>query len=841
MSKLKGINNITSNESPYKLFSSGNNITKAEIKPYSKSTSTPHNFIPNKNKKNLSILSRPFSSKTNDDQEVSSISKKLKSMTLSNESYTNYINYYSSLTQDYTFKTPRVSSYPLRKNQKYLPITSQNFGSSSTSTGGQDSFFLNFMKETEQNSNKFIETKPYGFKYGNTKIRIDIKRAKSAYPTINPKDFQNLCETNIFESELLNQIGLKNIDMYNSLHEKNKNFEFFNNYLEIFNEINDLFNYDNSYKNIKFHAKTSIIKKTVNFQLEIYSLCFKFYLLGNKEKPQKLYFPFKLLPLFYLLDFQLFKVFLSEILYYDEKNKCLAYIQNNLLLNNIKKYYNFISNTINKDTKYKSFMTYNKNELLFYLIYDWIISNKNNEEYKCYKLKITLPKIKFYIDTYNIKIIKHLNKHIIANIIINDFREWEKFILFDLFSNKRFKIITNLIMLNKQNVIKENKIYLNRDPNKHLLTNKRFEFFITENGDNFSNFYIFVPYIILVIYGERKKRYQKINLSWNESKNLVKFKQHWGIINTLLKCMFIDTATNEIFFKLNLLDNIDNDLYKVIIQENSNSKLNSILAKKNNHNIFYGKKNSSKNNLIHIKEKDKDKDKNKTKYKTNNLEISLLECSFKKINISDTQLESKYYKIPENFMKCIFSIKKEKDLFNSNFNDISIIGKCIGECSNNIINAPEENIIDEEEFMKKRAKDNPSINRSLFRISDKTQSDKSPRVSPAITNKLPQKKFNRFKTFKIMPNGQKSNNDGKMLDRIDEKPKKLTRTEIKSDKHVDEIFNLKINEEYAFGLQNSKIYNKAISIKNVKDLNKCRIKTEYNEKDEYKITATNKY
>ena len=92
-----------------------------------------------------------------------------------------------------------------------------------------------------------------------------------------------------------------------------------------------------------------------------------------------------------------------------------------------------------------------------------------------------------------------------------------------------------------------------------------------------------------------------------------------------------------------------------------------------------------------------------------------------------------------------------------------------------------------------------------------------------------------------MPNGQKNNNDCKMLDKIEEKPKKLRRTEIKSDKHVDEIFNLKINEEYAFGLRNSKNYNKAITIKNVKDLNKNRIKTEYNEKEEYNETATNKY
>ena len=831
------ISNYSSNESPYKLFSSGNNKTRTELNSFSNSFINPHYCVSkNKNKKNLYIQQRPLTSKTKDDIEVSLISKNLKSMTLSNESYTQYINYYSNLTQDYTFKTPRISSYPLRKNEKYLPITSQNFGSSSTSTAGQDSIFLNFLKETKENTkNKIVETKPYGYKYGETKIRIERKRAKSAYPTINPKEFQNLCETNIYESDLLNQIGLKNIDMYNSLYEKNKNFKFFSSYLENFNEIDDLFDSENLFKSIKFHARTSIIKKTINFKLEIYSLCLKVYLLGNKAKPQKLYFPFKLLPLFYLLDFQLFKIFLSEIIYYDNKNNCLTYIPNDLLLNKIKKYYNFISNTMINDKKYLTFITYNKNELLFYNIYDWIVANKNNEEYKCYKLKITLPKIKFYIDTYNIKIKKHLNKHIIANIIINHFKNWEKYILFDLFSNKKFKHITNLIMLNKQNEIKTNKIYLNIDPNRHSFTNKKLEFFITQTGENFSNFYIFVSYIIFVFFFYKKKRYQKINLSWNESKNIVKFKQHWGIINTLLKCMFMDTTTNEIFFKLDLLDNINNDLYKVIIKENSNSKLNSVLAMKNNNG--HGKKNSSKNNLIHISQKDKDKDKNKTKYKSNNIEISILECSFKKINIFDTQLESKYYKIPEKFLKCIFSIKEEKDLFNSNFNDISIIGKCIGECSHDIINSQEENIINEEQIMKKKSKDS-TFNKSILKFNDKS-SERSPHVSPVINNKLPNTKFNRFKTFKISPFGEKTNYTGKMLNKIDEKPKK-TRPDRKSEKKIDQLFNIKFNEEYVFGNRINET-KRAITIKNVHDLNRNRIKADYSGRDNFKKTVTNKY
>ena len=56
----------------------------------------------------------------------------------------------------------------------------------------------------------------------------------------------------------------------------------------------------------------------MEFNLNIYSLCFKFFTLSdnksNKKESQKLYFPFTLMPLFYLLDFTSFKVFLSEII-----------------------------------------------------------------------------------------------------------------------------------------------------------------------------------------------------------------------------------------------------------------------------------------------------------------------------------------------------------------------------------------------------------------------------------------------------------------------------------------------------------------------------------------------
>ena len=823
-SKLNSINNYNSNESPYKIFSSEGNYN-TDINPYSKSSKNSQNYLPkikDKNKLNYSSTTRPFSSETKDDREVSSISKKLKSMTLSNSLYTSYINFYCNITQDYTFKKPRITNYPLRKNEKYLPIKSQQNSIISPSIkGNQDSIFMNLIKDTDSNSKKEIEKKSYGFKYGKTKIRI---RPKSAFATINPKDFQNLCETNIFESELLNQIGLKNIDIYNNIEEKNKNFKYFNNYLEEFNNINinNIFNNNNYYKSISFEAKTAIIKKTINFKLDIYTLCLKFYLLGNKAKPQKLFFPFKLLPLFYLLDFQIFKLFLSEIIFYDNKNNCFSFIQNDLLVKKIQIYYNFVSNTIKNDPKYLNFITYNKKELCFYLIYDWVVSNKDN--FNCYKLKINLPKIKFYIDEYKIKIIKHLNKHIVANLIKNNFSNWEKFILFDLFCNKRFKRITNLIMVNKQNSIKSNKIFLNKDPNKDPIHNKKYEFYLTESGKYFSNFYIFMPYIILALYGKKKNKYKKIILTWKESKNILKFGQYWGIINTLLKCMFIDSRTNEIFFKLDLLDNIENSLYKIIIQENPNIRLSLAISNKNRniHNMLTGSKNSSKTNMISTKEREKDK--TKTKYKANNFEISLLECSFKKLNITENGIETKYYKIPKLFHDSIYKLKYEKDLFNKNFDDISILGKVIGECSEDIINALEENIQNEELLMKKKAKD-PSFNKSVVKSTEKIVNERlNVNKSKINTN------FNKLKSFKITSKISHSFMKARMEDKkdinkkpsitigmnpIEEKPVPKRKFEI----HHSQKFNIRYSTEFnAFrGTQ------RKVSITNVNELNKDRI------------------
>ena len=230
------------------------------------------------------------------------------------------------------------------------------------------------------------------------------------------------------------------------------------------------------------------------------------------------------MPFFYLLDFTSFKVFISEIITFNQSNNGFEYIKENLLKKKLKKYINFISNSSENNPQFINNITYNKKEYLFSFIYDWIVTNdsqkeekseinknkkesdKPNNNYKCFKLKITLPKIKFSIVNLNIKIIRYLNKHMIAKLLKNKFKNWEKFIFFDMFSLKKFKLLNNLIFLNKPDKFQNQKIHLNKVFNIH---NKNYEFFLTQIGDDYSFYYTFVPYIILVLFGEKRKKFPK--------------------------------------------------------------------------------------------------------------------------------------------------------------------------------------------------------------------------------------------------------------------------------------------------------------------------------------------
>ena len=80
-------------------------------------------------------------------------------------------------------------------------------------------------------------------------------------------------------------------------------------------------------------------------------------------------------------------------------------------------------------------------------------------------------------------------------------------------------------------------------------------------------------------------------------------------------------------------------------------------------------------------------------------EIKILNCTFDLIDITSTDLEEKYYIIPQNILNAIFMSKDENEIINMNCTEISLMGKCIWENSKLILSPEEDNNISDEQKM----------------------------------------------------------------------------------------------------------------------------------------------
>ena len=809
--KSKIIKQFSLKKNPYLLFSNEKNLHTLRNSFFNIPKSSTYRNTYNKNDRKLTTYNRPNSA-------LLPVSKSLKSITLSSQIYSNYIGYYSNLTQIHSFKNPRFDQYPLRKNKDFLaikfrPSTARESNNKKLSLldNKTNSEIKNNIKE-DKTAKKPVEKKLLNFKYNVIKSRNDRLNTYNSYKT--GKDFGELCDINLFESKFLKQIGLKKVDMNNLFEEKQKNFNFFFEYIQRFDHLKNIFKEDNYHRNTKFSGKTSIKKENMEFKLDIYSLCLKFFSLGNnKEKEsQRLYFPFILMPLFYLLDFTSFKVLLSEIIIFNKTKSCFEYIKENLLINILIKYINYISNSLKNKNGYINNITYNKKETVYPLIFDWIVTasslNEDDEEntniksnsrnnYRCFKLKIVLPKIKFVVDNLNIKINKFLNKHIIANLLKNKFKKWELYIFFDLFTTKRFKIITNLIMLNKYYEIGLKKIKLNKN---YKVQNKDYEFFLTHIEDNYSKYYTFIPFIILIVFGKKNKKFQKINLNMKESINLVKFGKKWGMINTLFKCMFFDKTKDKIFFKFELLEDSDNELYKAITKRNNQN--NNYLKTEN----LNDKINSNDiNDIINEKEKNKIP----IKYKDKMYEILLLDFTLQKIIITPKDSENKYYTIPQNILNGIFTKKDVNKIFNTSYTDISLVAKYIGENCNLILTAKESDNIAEEKKMIEEADIENEKSANEMNNSEESENQEN-KIS------IEQNSLNVLQNFEII----QRNNTAK----IEVKKEIKKEIKIESGKSIKN-YEKKYSSKYVFpkGLYLGRSEKKRVSIANKNELNQNRL------------------
>ena len=517
--------------------------------------------------------------------------------------------------------------------------------------------FNNFSNMNINEEETTIKEMPYGFKYKDTRIIYDKSKMNKIKSTVFP------FEENNEYNNITDIPGLKNIKekfgktFYKVLNrkkeeEKNETFKFFfegdfleknKNLLkkakkrefilkneEAINYLNDLydickgiekFNGRDFRREMKYNLKKYYYKEDLSFVINMESLCLKFYkqneLNNNKNiKPQKLFLPFTYLLFFYLLDFETFKVFLSEILIYNEEKREMEINQKEIrnILIKYKKYIQFNlgpfftkdkKNKIDNYEKYEK-ITYNCNERNFLKIYDWIIhinSNKDNEnlfqfqENKniIYKVKIILPIIKFNLSTRKIRVKKYIHKNIIINLLKTSLANWEEKILCDLFFNKRFRYIMNSLLSQKHMYFHSKniqKIFIDKiDYNQDILNKYKYEFFITDAIKEHSRYLYISSYEILLFYGRENDKFnynKHINLK--DSININKFRIYWGYINTIMKCIHIDKNERKAYFDFNILENSPTKFFKLKVDQklelNTTDK-NTLENIKNFYNLGY--------------------------------------------------------------------------------------------------------------------------------------------------------------------------------------------------------------------------------------------------------------
>ena len=594
--------------------------------------------------------------------------KELKKVTLSSQSYSQYMKINKKIIRQFAFKEKKQRVYSSlgdlkgRRNQiqknmdKILPNLTykksdihefikerKNINHYNSERNKDinikivDNDSLDDIDSNEENENNNIEEMPYGFKYKNTRIILDKDKLGPIKSAIFPED-NNININNINDDEFNNITNLKEIKREKSEkektekekiyilknilkkkeEEKNNTFKFFfdGDFLEKnikllkkknktefvlkYEESNDYLAelYDICKNMEKFNGKDFSRKMIYNiknnnhteefyYELTLNSLCLKFIEQNKnknldeniKEKSHKVFLPFTYLLFFYLLDFETFKIFLSEIIIYNEKKGEMEINQKEIrnILIKYKKYSQFILGPYfnpgkNKDINNIEFYqraSYNWNERNFLKIYDWIvqINSGKNDGYNIqdennniiYKVKIILPMIKFKLITKKVVIKKLIHKNIIAKLLKNGLKKWEEKILCELFLNKKFRYIINgIFSKNYQNThpFNKRKIYIDKiDYNNNILNRYKYEFFITEARRQYSQYLYISSYEILFFYGRNKTKFNVDKyMSIKDSINLNKYSLYWGYMNTIMKCLYIDNRNKKVLFDFNILE-----------------------------------------------------------------------------------------------------------------------------------------------------------------------------------------------------------------------------------------------------------------------------------------------
>ena len=587
------------------------------------------------------VFPRIFSgkkTKTSEEHTVSSLDKKVKGISLSVQTYNRYMVNYQNL-----LKFPTNHYYSTERLKNFIPFTMLN----NTNLNKKNNFYLSL--------NDF-RTSPLNIKGGNNKMLYQKKKFVSQtnygikdiwkfndtgkYQMSDNEVFKYFIEgTFLTQPQKLKYVNIDEKKLHPHLLDKN-DFDFYSTYLENLHK-NENFT-DNKTKEYEMCLSN---KNKSKFVLEIRSICFCFEEIDidnannidiNKEKKkniQKIYLPFKYLPLFFLFTYNSLKVFISEIISFQIETNQFKIIVNDKLEQIVKKYSQYCQNKINlytleKNEEILKDIIYYENEFHFNYIFPWIIYDNRYTDIKTklFQFKIILPTMTFLANDSGIKFQKFTNKWIIFELIKSNFKSWDRYLLYNLFMIKKFRKTISYIINKKRNHISyeyTTKIVGALIDSK-IDKKNNFDFFISKVLQGQNHYYFFTPFKATISskYHNKYDLNDSISPQLSDSRKIYKLAKHFGLTGTFNKCMYYNKLTKKYYFTFKFLKDITKD-YILSLKENSICLLNK-------------------------------KYKQVFKYNCTEYHLIIRECLLceKIINI-DNYSELKYYKIPDNLFHSI--------------------------------------------------------------------------------------------------------------------------------------------------------------------------------------------
>ena len=477
--------------------------------------------------------------------------KKSKKLILDTVKYFNYSTFYNKLTMKHTFKIPEVADYPIQTNETIIPIHKNkkrniNLGRKLVLSDQINESFAKKIKDDFNNNFPIIE-----------KNAINSKTFLNYIDKFNNMDGVIHKYITYKEKYFVN----KNKDGNKSLLEEymNKNIDN-DNIIEPFNE--PVFKKENIFK----------IKNT-EVKLRCDSIILYFYEEETKKKISKIKFPFECIPFFYGIDFDSFKLFIFSVIGYD-------YEINQFKLN-ISKFNQAYNNYLVEKKLYNEdcyLLNYSQNSSFKY---DWIVQSEKNT--KKYKLKIQMPKMKVrfkYFNNIKTTLIKSLDSTRMSYLILENFKDWDLFLLNSFCIIKQFRKTINQalsysLLLNKKNLkfdLDDPKIKLNKNNYSTFSS----VFFITFQNETLGKniyFEINTPKIKVNYKSDNVESYEKIyNLNIKEAIQLNKMRKSFWPEDMINRCLSVREESKKVETTLELDQKIfdfDNDLLKYIKRQDN--------------------------------------------------------------------------------------------------------------------------------------------------------------------------------------------------------------------------------------------------------------------------------